>query len=153
MFPSRKACPNGALKFKDIGIVTIDNISIAWPKKIHDRKSPPLADIVERQEERDDGYVQWLEVVHTSTYTSAYSILQPNTLYTIVAASWYLYRGAYHWHFQTECGIRVRAGKSLETLWNKWRSNFEEDAVEYMEFRAVRKVTTRGKDDMKCVMP
>ena len=44
-YPSREECPDGVRKFRHVGIVEVDNIKIAWPKKSHDYRSAPLADL------------------------------------------------------------------------------------------------------------
>ncbi|KAF8923556.1 hypothetical protein BGZ47_004689, partial [Haplosporangium gracile] len=115
-YPSREECPNGVLKFRSIGIVEVNNVRIAWPKKAHDKRSPPLAEIVEWKEESNE-MVAHLRMPHTSLYTSASKILQPNTEYTIVAAGYMPYRRQPRWHFITKCGRKVRDGNSLRAIW------------------------------------
>jgi hypothetical protein len=77
--------------------------------------------------------------------------------YTTITAIYADYRGEHRWHFVTECGLRVRAGKSLTKVWNKWRKEFADENgrmdVEntmWMKFVAVRRICSRGVDDMKC---
>ncbi|CAO3570249.1 unnamed protein product [Mortierella alpina] len=157
MFPSREAQSNGARKFSKVGIVEVDNITIGWPKKKIDRRTPPLADIAEKEIDVGDGYIARLEAVSSSSFTAGYNCLEESTSYTIVAAESKEYRGNVQWHFITECGVRVRAGKSLTKVWNKWRLQFADNGyleklsdVEWMSFTAVRKVRLRGIGDIKC---
>jgi hypothetical protein len=64
----------------------VDNISIAWPKKRFNRESSPQAELVEGgNEDRKEGYVQWLKKVNSSVYSSAHTILDVDTKYTIIA--------------------------------------------------------------------
>ncbi|KAG0195243.1 hypothetical protein BGX28_001876, partial [Mortierella sp. GBA30] len=104
MFPSRDNYPDGCRKFHNVGVV--ENISIAWPKRPHDRRSPPLAEIIECEDDEYDGLVRRLKVTHPSLYTTACEVLQANTQYTIVAAGYVEYRRAHRWHFITECGLK-----------------------------------------------
>ncbi|OAQ25504.1 hypothetical protein K457DRAFT_23123 [Linnemannia elongata AG-77] len=158
MFPSREASPNGARKFCKVGIVEVDNISIAWPKRGHRGTSNPLAEIFEYDDEDDDTNVLHLKAIHVSLYMADYQILEPDTEYTIVAAGYKEYRGEHRWHFITECGLKVRAGKSLDKIWRQWRAEHVDgtqragsvDGVPFMTFRAVRKVRSQGTYDMKC---
>jgi hypothetical protein len=162
MFPSRDAAhrtsPNGIRKFSEVGIVEVDNISIAWPKRVHTKHSAPLADIFEYDDDTVDTNVLHLKTIHVSMYTAADQILEPGKEYTIVAAGLKLYRRNLRWHFITQCGVRVRAGKSLAKIWGAWRIDHLEGqqrigsvkGVPWMTFRAVRKVRSHGKDDMKC---
>ena len=68
------------------------------------------------------------------------------------------YRGVRRWHFITKCGLKVRAGKSLDKIWTEWRVDHLEGpqrtgsvaGVPFMEFRAIRRVRSHGTDDMKC---
>ncbi|KAG0195008.1 hypothetical protein BGX28_002566, partial [Mortierella sp. GBA30] len=79
MFPSREDCPDGCRKFHNVGVVEVENISIAWPKRSHDRRSPPLAEIIECEDAEYDGLVRRLKITHPSLYTTAYEVLQANT--------------------------------------------------------------------------
>jgi hypothetical protein len=127
MFPSRDTCPYGVLKFSEVGIVEVDNIKIAWPKRAHGRNSAPLAEIVELNAEDEDGiYISKVKIRHVSSYKPAYTALEPNTQYTVVAAGYASYRQAYYIHFITECGLKIRAGKSLTKVWDSWRKQFED---------------------------
>jgi hypothetical protein len=158
MFPSRDASHNGIHEFSKVGIVEVDNISIAWPKRVHNKNSVPLADIFEYDDDTVDTDVLHLNTIHVSMYTADHQVLEPNTEYTIVAAGLKDFRGARRWHFITECGVKVRAGKSLEKIWRPWRVDHLEgpqrigsvEGVPIMTFRAVRKVRSQGKDFMKC---
>lgn len=158
MFPSRDAIEGGARKFSKVGIVEVDNITIGWPKQPHRKESAQLADIVERMSEEADGYVRQLKSIHTSSYTTAYNILVPGEEYTIVAAGLKRYRGTVEWHLITQCGVKLRPGKSLRKIWTEWTKRFLErrskwgsvDGVEWMAFTAIRSVRSRGKNDMKC---
>jgi hypothetical protein len=47
MFPSRKSLKYNVNMFSEVGIVEVDNISIAWPKRRIDKQTPPIADITE----------------------------------------------------------------------------------------------------------
>ncbi|CAO3572432.1 unnamed protein product [Mortierella alpina] len=158
MYPSREAQPNGARKFSKVGIVEVDNITIGWPKKRIDRRTPPLADIVEKELDVGDGYIARLVSVSSSSFIAGYNCLEESTSYTIVAAGQKEYRGNVQWHFITECGVRVRAGKSLTKIWKEWQLEFADGSgyleklsdVKWMSFTAVRKVRSRGKVDIKC---
>lgn len=158
MFPSRDECPNGARKFHHVGIVEVDNIKISWPKRSHRRVSAPLAEIIEREDDESETDVQRLKAVRSSLYTVAHQILQPDTLYTIVAAGLHEYRGDLRWHFISECGLKFRSGKSLAKIWGEWRITHLEGpkrirsvvGVPFMTFRAVRCVRSRGTDDVRC---
>lgn len=157
MCPSREDCPNGARKFHSTGIIKVDNIKIAWPKRPHDRRSPPLAEIVECVEESDE-MVTHLKVTHPSLYKSIHDVLKPNTLYTIVPAGKVEFRKIPRWHFITECGLKVRDGGSLRKIWEEWRKRHLGDkwrmrnvnGVPWMTFQAIGKIRVRGKYDMKC---
>ncbi len=110
MFPSRNAIDGGARKFRHVVIVEVDNITIAWPKRSHDRRTPPPAEIVEQDDDEVDGLVKKFKATHLSSYTAACNILQPNTQYTIVGAALKKYSGVHRWHFITKCGLKVREG-------------------------------------------
>ncbi|KAF9328160.1 hypothetical protein BGZ91_001122, partial [Linnemannia elongata] len=80
-----------------------------------------------------------------------------NTQYTIVAAGMKKYRGDERWHFITECGLRIRGGKSLVKIWDKWRSRFvnqlgyrDINDVKWMTFNTDEKVLSGGIYHMKC---
>jgi hypothetical protein len=158
MFPSRDLCRNGAYKFCDVGIVEVDNISIAWPKRSHRDTSNPLAELVEYEDDEESTNVLHLKAIRPSMYTAGDQILEPDTNYIIVAAGLREYRGIRRWHFITNCGLKVRAGKSLDKIWTEWRVDHLEGpqrtgsvaGVPFMEFRAIRRVRSRGTDDMKC---
>ena len=158
MFPSRDASSNVIRKFSKVGIVEVDNISIAWPKRVHNRYSAPLADIFEYDEYTVDTNVLHLKTIHVSMYTAADRILTPDEEYTIVAAGLKEFRSERRWHFITACGIKVRAGKSLAKIWRPWRVDHLEGpqrigsvkGVPCMTFRAIQVVTSRGTADMKC---
>jgi hypothetical protein len=158
MFPSRDASSNVIRKFRHVGIVEVDNISIAWPKRVHNRYSAPLADIFEYDEDTVDTNVLHLKTIHVSMYTAADQILEPDEEYTIVAAGLKEFRSERRWHFITACGIKVRAGKSLAKIWRPWRVEHLQglqrigsvQGVPLMTFRAVKKVRIHGEDDMKC---
>ncbi|KAI9242445.1 MAG: hypothetical protein BYD32DRAFT_403635, partial [Podila humilis] len=93
MFPSQNACPYGVYKFSEVGIVEVDNIKIAWPKRAHDQQSIPLAEIVELNAEDEDGiYISKIKIRNVSSYKAAYTTLEPNTQYTVVAAGYATYR-------------------------------------------------------------
>lgn len=158
MFPSRESHGYNVHKFADIGLVEVDNISIGWPKKKVDKRSSPIADIVERQDDGNNKQVGHLNSIHGSSYTAIYNILQPNIQYTVVAAGMASFRKQREWHFITDCGLKVRGGLSFRKVWNTWRHNFLGDdalsgsvrGVECMTFIAVRKIRVKGKDDMEC---
>jgi hypothetical protein len=156
MFPSRDSFPDLARKFSKMGFVEVDNISIGWPKKRFNKNSAPLAEIVEGwNENKDEGYTRRLKEVNSSVYRSSFT-LDPGTEYTIVAAGLQNYRKSLRWHFITQCGKHVRAGKSLHKLWDDWRYNFEVkgrtdvEKTKWMTFLAVKTISSRGIDDMKC---
>ncbi|OAQ22587.1 hypothetical protein K457DRAFT_25969 [Linnemannia elongata AG-77] len=158
MFPSRDLSRNGAHKFCDVGIVEVDNISIAWPKRSHRDTSNPLAELVEYEVDEESTNVLHLKAIRPSMYTAADQILEPATEYTIVAAGRREYRGDRRWHFITKCGLKVRAGNSLHKIWTEWRVDYLEGpqragsvtGVPFMTFRAIRTVRSRGTDDIKC---
>ncbi|KAI9234491.1 MAG: hypothetical protein BYD32DRAFT_439149 [Podila humilis] len=52
---AQSASPTGVRKFSKVGIIEVDNIKIAWPKSRHDRRNAPLADIVEVDEDDEEG--------------------------------------------------------------------------------------------------
>ena len=146
-----------------MGIIMVNNIRIGWPKKAYDQRSPPLAEIVEYDEEEPNGMVSELKGVHPSTFTAADRILKPETQYIIVAAAAYAkYRGKWRWHIITECGVKVRCGKSLSKIWNKWRVHHMNKTgkkyrmgdlfhVPWMIFHTIKAVSSKGIRDMKCV--
>jgi hypothetical protein len=158
MFPSRDASHNGIHKFSKVGIVEVDNISIAWPKRVHNRYSAPLADIFEYDEDTVDTDVLHLKNIHDSMYTAADRILRPDEEYTIVAAGLKEFRSEHRWHFITACGITVRAGKSLAKIWTPWRVDHLQglqrigrvEGVPFMTFRTIRVVNSHNILDMKC---
>jgi hypothetical protein len=161
MYPSRgnyPGGPSGIPKFSDVGIVPVDNICIGWPKRRHNRGSAPLAVLVQRNgSDHDDRFVKTMSGVHSSTFTSGYNALEPGGEYTISAVCLMKFRGVLYWHIITECGLKVRAGKSLERLWEKWRGQYRDasgmvlrDNIPKMTFVAVRKVRSKGKFDVKC---
>ncbi|OAQ27925.1 hypothetical protein K457DRAFT_1820984 [Linnemannia elongata AG-77] len=57
-----------------------------------------------------------------------------------------------------QCGLKVRAGKSLAKIWGKWCVNHLQGlqrigsvkGVPFMEFHTVRVFRSRGSDDIKC---
>ena len=158
MYPSRSASPTGVRKFSKVGIIEVDNIKIAWPKSRHDRRNAPLADIVEVDEDDEEGiFIRKLKVRNTSLFKAVYNVLEPNTQYTVVAAGYAKYRQAYYIHFITECGLKIRAAKSLTKVWDSWRKQFEDrrgyidiPMVPHMTFTAVQKIRSQGSFDMKC---
>jgi hypothetical protein len=159
MYPSRDASRNGGIrKFRNVGIVEVDNISIGWPKRVHTNNSAPLAEIIEYHHDAIDTNVLHLKAIRVSMYTAIDQILEPGTEYTIVAAGLREYRGDRRWHFITECGLKVRSGNSLSKIWKEWRVGHLQGlqrigsvtGVPFMTFRTVRTVRSRGADDMKC---
>ncbi|OAQ26280.1 hypothetical protein K457DRAFT_22227 [Linnemannia elongata AG-77] len=106
-----------------------------------------------------EGYVRWMKKPHSTLFTTGYNILVPGTEYTVVAAGLADFRGNSYWHLVTECGLKVKAGKSLEGIWERWRGQYRGDhgrvlihQIPKMRFLAERKVRTRGVFDMKCVL-
>ena len=96
---------------------------------------------------------------HSTLFTAGYNILVPGTEYTVVAAGLADFRGNSYWHLVTECGLKVKAGKSLEGIWERWRGQYRGDngrvlihKIPKMRFLAERKVRSRGTFDMKCVL-
>ncbi|MFI5422866.1 MAG: hypothetical protein ACHQWH_02860 [Nitrososphaerales archaeon] len=158
MYPAQSASTTGVKKFSKVGIVEVDNIKIAWPKSRHDYRNAPLADIVEVDEDDEKGiFIRKLKVRNTSLFKAGYNVLEPNTQYTVVAAGYGVYRRSQYVHFITECGQKIRAGKSLTKIWDKWRRQFADDRgymdiamVPHMLFTAVQKVRSQGSFDMKC---
>lgn len=141
----------------DMGFVEVDNISIAWPKKRSMKTSAPITQLVEGgNESGQEGYVRKLKKVNSSVYHSSYIALTPGIKYTIVSAGVQRYRGHIPWNFITQCGLQVRAGKSLRKIWEDWMYGFKENGcmdpekTKWMKFKAVRKITIHGVDDMKC---
>jgi hypothetical protein len=158
MFPAREDCPDGVYKFHQVGIVEVDNIRIGWPKRTHTRDSNPVAEIFECEDDSENTNVLHLKTVHVSMYTAVDQVLQLKTKYTIVAAGYQEYRGDHRWHFITKCGLKIRAGKSLDKIWREWR-RFHVDrsekigsvaGVPFMDFRALKIVRSRGTYDMQC---
>jgi hypothetical protein len=158
MYPSLDAFPNGAKKFKHVGIVEVDNINIAWPKKRHNRASAPLAEILEMgDDEQDDEYIRKITISKTSSYKAAHAVLDNSTEYTVVAAGYATYRNSRYIHFITQCGLKFRAGKSLTKVWDKWRVKFQDETsyvdipmVRKMDFLAITTIRVNGISDMKC---
>lgn len=89
MYPAQDAFPNEVREFAEMGIVEVDNITIGWPKKRYNKKSAPLAQIVEvgDGDEGDDVYVHKIKRPSASSYTAAHNALEEGMQYTIVAAS------------------------------------------------------------------
>ena len=160
MFPSRDTCEGLVYEFSEVGIVEHKNISIGWPEKKHSKKSRPLAVLVEKPtSDSHEGYVRWMKKPHSTLFTADYNILVPGTEYTVVAAGLADFRGNSYWHLVTECGLKVKAGKSLEGIWERWRGQYTGDhgrvlihQIPKMRFLAERKVRIRGVFDMKCVL-
>ena len=158
MFPSRDAHADGARKFHKVGIVEVNNITIGWPKQRHRKENAPFAEIVEKTNADGDEFVKHLKSIHSSSYTAGYNILSPGTEYTIVAAGLKPYRGLTQWHAITQCGVKLRMGKSLRNIWQAWRKSYlgndmrpgNVDGVEQMTFTAIKKVRNRGQDDIRC---
>lgn len=72
----------------------MENISVAWPKKRFNRESSPLSEPVEGgNEDRKEGYVQWLRKVNSSVYSSAHSVLDRDTKDTIIIVGLKEFRG------------------------------------------------------------
>lgn len=123
----------------------------------HDRRSPPLAEITEWEEE-SNGMVTQLRSSHTSLYKAASEILKPNTQYTIVAAGYIEYRDKRRWHYITEDGVKIQGGDSLRKIWDEWRKRHLGDeirvgtvnGVPWMRFEVIRKVRSQGTNDFKC---
>ncbi|KAG9319177.1 hypothetical protein KVV02_007559 [Mortierella alpina] len=157
MFPSKESFENGVREFSDMGIVGVDNITIGWPEKRHNARSAPIAELIEK-EDNNSGHIRKLTSINTSAYSAAYSILNQNSDYTIVAAAIKEYRGEHQWHFITKCGLRVRAGKSLTKIWMEWKQGFADSNgylesitdVRWMTFSTYLKVKSKGKEDIKC---
>ncbi|KAF9965216.1 hypothetical protein BGZ73_001555, partial [Actinomortierella ambigua] len=58
LYPSKKNHSGQVLDFADVGIVSVNNITIGWPTKKHDKRSPPIAQIYEFfGEGTDDRYM------------------------------------------------------------------------------------------------
>jgi len=160
MFPSRDTCEGLVYEFSEVGIVEHKNISIGWPEKKHSKKSRPLAVLVGKPtSDSHEGYVRWMKKPHSTLFTADYNILVPGTEYTVVAAGLADFRGKSYWHLVTECGLKVKAGKSLEGIWERWRGQYRGDngrvlihQIPKMRFLAERKVRSRGTFDMKCVL-
>lgn len=91
MFPSRQSHGYNVHKFTDVGIVEVDNITIAWPKKKIDKRSPPVAELTDYRT-KDSNLVSHLKSIHVSSYKAIYNVLQPNVRYTVVAAGMATYR-------------------------------------------------------------
>jgi hypothetical protein len=104
-----------------VGLVEVNNITIGWPKRRHNKGSAPLAEIVEQTSADDDGLVKHLKSIHASSYSAGYNILTPGQEYTIVAAGMKVYHGLGQWHAITQCGVKLRMGKSLKKVWETWR--------------------------------
>jgi hypothetical protein len=112
------------------------------------------------EEDEDDEFIKKISISNTSSYRAGYSVLDANTEYTVVAAGYSMYRGSRYIHFITDCGLKLRAGKSLTKIWDKWREQFHDetlllpilniDMVEKMTFKAVKKVRVQGAFDIKC---
>ncbi|KAG0042447.1 hypothetical protein BGZ90_009392, partial [Linnemannia elongata] len=147
-------------EFSEVGIVEHKNISFGWPEKKHSKKSRPLTALVEKPaSDSHEGHVRWMRKVHSSLITARHNILVPGTEYTVVAAGLADFRGNSYWHLVTECGLKVKAGKSLEGIWERWRRQYRADNGMYlvneflkMRFLAERKVKIRDMFDMKCVL-
>ena len=160
MFPSRDTCEGLVYEFSEVGIVEHKNISIGWPEKKHSKKSRPLAILVEKPtSDSHEGYVRWMKKPHSTLFTADYNILVPGTEYTVVAAGLADFRGNSYWHLVTECGLKVKAGKSLEGIWERWRGQYRGNhggvlihKIPKMRFLAERKVKIRGMSVVKCVL-
>ena len=157
MFPSQKSHVCGVNEFRNVGLVEVDNISIAWPENRHDKRTPPVAETVEYKADGSN-FVEHLTSIHCSSYHAIYSTLRPGAKYTVIAAGMTKFRGEMAWHFITECGLKVRGGESFRKCWNGWRKPFlgedykvgTVDGVERMTFTAVKKARIQGRTDMRC---
>jgi hypothetical protein len=158
MCPARDDCPDGVYKFHEVGIIEVDNIKIGWPKRTHTRQSNPVAEIFECEDDNNGTNVLHLKTIHVSMYAAVHQVLQLKTKYTIVAAGYREFRGDMRWHFITKCGLKIRAGNSLDKVWREWRQRHvcgsekigSVTGVPFMDFRALKIVRSRGAYDMQC---
>jgi len=116
-----------------------------------------VAEIFECEDDNNGTNVLHLKNIHVSMYTAIHQALQFKT-YTIVAAGYREFRGHLRWHFITKCGLKIRAGKSLDKIWRVWRGSHVVSpdkigsvaGVPFMDFRVLKMVRSHGTYDMQC---
>ncbi|KAF9966680.1 hypothetical protein BGZ73_000919 [Actinomortierella ambigua] len=157
LYPSKKNHRTPVLDFADVGIVSVNNITIGWPEKRHDKRTKPVVQIYEFfGEGSDDRYMKALgRIGHTGSYVSANTGLTVGTEYLAVAYGVGTYRGRDYFFILTSCGRRIRCGDSLDAIMQSpmvcVRDRGGPVYARYrFYFKAIRQVAIRGVRDMKC---
>ncbi|KAF9965346.1 hypothetical protein BGZ73_001490, partial [Actinomortierella ambigua] len=139
---------NDVLKFADVGIVSHENITIAWPKRRRRKGAGPLASIV-LQDDSDEGYIRvHYTPVQVSGYRAGYVVLEVGKEYTIVEIALHEYRGKATIFAMTACGIRVRCGSNLAAVVESWLDKYPEGEAPYLTVKVLRKCKVMGVWDI-----
>ncbi|KAF9965596.1 hypothetical protein BGZ73_001385, partial [Actinomortierella ambigua] len=117
LYPSKKNHGSKTLDFTDVGIVTVNNITIGWPKKKYYKSSQAVAEIYEFVGDEDTSMMVALGTIrHTPSYGPCYSALEEHKEYTAVAYGVGQYRGTPYFFIHTSNGRRIRCGRDLDSI-------------------------------------
>lgn len=168
LYPSYRDIKRKALAFEDVGLGTVANITLGWPKRSIDRRSKPLAKISKKRdnipkedeidessgsEEEDETYrdenLREINISAEGRFISAHSFVKKEgaqTL-TIVAFGRRQYYGRLTTYLMAKDGSRIISTYSLQNI-------VEEEIVHgvYFDVRLLRAIEINGYRDVECML-
>ncbi|KAG0036004.1 hypothetical protein BGZ83_003967, partial [Gryganskiella cystojenkinii] len=134
--------PN-VLAFKDLGLGTSHNVTIKWPKSRICKGAAPLATIIKQDTPEDEtGYIEIQQAaIHRSSFKHDHVQLEENKGYTIVALAHEKCYGNMVYFATTSSGLKIRCGRSLDALVDKWLKKYPSGKAPYLTF-TTRKITS-----------
>ncbi|KAH7055055.1 hypothetical protein BKA57DRAFT_489846 [Linnemannia elongata] len=139
------------LAFKDLGLDTSYNITIQWPKSQIRKGAAPLATLIKQDVSGDDtGYIQiQQDAIHRSSYKHDHVLLEEHTEYSIVTVALEEYYGNMTYFATLSNGMRIRCGKALDAMVDKWLRRHPSGKAPYLTFTTGYKRTVKGYKDIQ----
>lgn len=136
--------------FAEVGLVSHENITIAWPKRRIPKEAPPLASIVLQEDSNGNAYIHVsYTAVHVSTFKAGYVVFQIGCKYTIAEVYLHTYRDKASIFVVTTCGLRARCGDSLAGLVERWLGQHPDAEAPLLRFKVKAKYQAKGVHDIR----
>lgn len=161
LYPFRAGLLHHALNFKDIGLVTVQNITIEWPQsRLRRDRNVTLANI-RRVKSRDvydmsslgdalecsakDSPIVHSDVLRMADYKADYQALEVGAVYTVKSYGYGMYRGREYLCLTLDDGIHVRCSQGLTSILPTPLKDSQP-----FQIRVVRTKKIKGNRDLEC---
>ena len=162
LYPSFSSVDEEVLAFEDVGLGTVSNITIGWPKRRINKRSKALAKIskedgIPRNDEmektdddsesdEDDGRLCEINISANGRFTSAHALAGNRPfVYTVIGYGRRVYYGNLTTYLTTKTGTNIQCTRSLQEI-------VEEEIVHGVHFdvRIIRPIKINGYRDVEC---